>query len=138
MGGVDLFDRLCGSYRPSIRLRKWWFVLFSNALNTSVIVAWRLHCHLRPDDHLKHLEFRRQIVHCLLAPARAEASRKPAHGGKKSVVPEAVRQQPGHFPEQHSIGRCAVCKKNTTSWCPVCQRRLHSARGKSCFTDFHN
>lgn len=35
MGGVDLFDRLLGAYRPTILGKKWWWPLFLNALNMS-------------------------------------------------------------------------------------------------------
>ena len=39
MGGVDVMDRLLGSYRPLIRGKKWWWPLFTNALNISVVAA---------------------------------------------------------------------------------------------------
>ena len=42
MGGVDLLDRLCGSYRPTIYSKKRWWSLFTHALNVSVVAAWRL------------------------------------------------------------------------------------------------
>ncbi|KFM75498.1 PiggyBac transposable element-derived protein 3, partial [Stegodyphus mimosarum] len=46
MGGVDLLDRLLGSYRPTFRSKKWYWNLFSNALNMAVVAGWILHSHL--------------------------------------------------------------------------------------------
>ena len=44
MGGVDLMDRLLSSYRPMIRGKKWYWPLFINALNITIVAAWRAHC----------------------------------------------------------------------------------------------
>ena len=38
MGGVDLMDRMVASYRPSIRGKKRYWPLFTNALNVTVVV----------------------------------------------------------------------------------------------------
>ena len=46
MGGVDVIDKLLGAYRPVIRGKKWWYPLFTNALNISVVAAWRLYGYL--------------------------------------------------------------------------------------------
>ncbi|KRY24125.1 hypothetical protein T03_13122 [Trichinella britovi] len=53
MGGVDILDKLLSSYRPRLRSKKWWWNLFSNALNLAVVAAWRLHREL----HQKRVEF---------------------------------------------------------------------------------
>ena len=42
MGGVDLMDRLLSSYRLKIRGKKWYWPLFANYLNLTVVAAWRL------------------------------------------------------------------------------------------------
>ena len=65
MGGVDLFDRLLGSYRPIIRGKKWYWPLFINHLNACVVAAWRLHCRVQ-ETPLTHKAFRRQVTLCLL------------------------------------------------------------------------
>ena len=39
IGGVDLLDRLLGSYRPMIRAKKWWWSLMTNLLNISIVAA---------------------------------------------------------------------------------------------------
>ncbi|KRX26744.1 PiggyBac transposable element-derived protein 3 [Trichinella nelsoni] len=39
MGGVDILDKLLSSYRPRLRSKKWWWNLFSNALNLAIAAA---------------------------------------------------------------------------------------------------
>ena len=39
MGGVDMMDILLESYRPGTTMKKWWFFLFVNILNVSVIAT---------------------------------------------------------------------------------------------------
>ncbi|KRZ66395.1 hypothetical protein T08_3914 [Trichinella sp. T8] len=39
MGGVDILDKLLSSYRPCLRSKKWWWNLFSNALNLTVVAT---------------------------------------------------------------------------------------------------
>jgi len=52
MGGVDLMDRLLESYPPVIRGKKWYWPLFINLLNVSVVAVWRIHCQLEKTSHL--------------------------------------------------------------------------------------
>lgn len=44
MGGVDLFDNAMNSYRIRIRGKKWYWPLFTNALDAAMVNAWKLHC----------------------------------------------------------------------------------------------
>ncbi len=68
MGGVDLLDRLCSSYRPMIRGKKWYWPLFLNIINASIVAAWKVYCiaHVASQDKLDHLDFRREITLSLL------------------------------------------------------------------------
>ena len=43
MGGVDLMDRALSDYRPSIHGKKWYWLLFVNALNVALVYCWRLY-----------------------------------------------------------------------------------------------
>ena len=65
MGGVDVMDRLLGSYRPIIQGKKWYWPLIINAINISVVAAWQVHCAIQ-EKPMTHLEFRREITICLL------------------------------------------------------------------------
>ena len=65
MGGVDVMDRLLGTYWPMIQGKKWHWPLVINAINVSVVAAWRIHCNAVVSP-MTHLEFRREIAICLL------------------------------------------------------------------------
>ena len=65
MGGLDVMDRLLGSYRSSIRGKKWYLPFVINGLNVSVVAAWRLHCAFAAKP-MSHLAFQREIALCLL------------------------------------------------------------------------
>ncbi|KAL3244290.1 hypothetical protein MRX96_018912 [Rhipicephalus microplus] len=68
MGGVDVMDRLLGSYRPRLRRKKWWWNLFSNGLNMAVVAGWLLHCELHKgsDAAMTHIAFWRDVTLSLL------------------------------------------------------------------------
>ena len=65
MGGADVMDQLLGTYRPMIRGKKWYWRLVINAINVSVVAAWRIHCNAVVSP-MTHLEFCPEIVICLL------------------------------------------------------------------------
>ena len=65
MREVDLLDQFLSDYRPRLRSKKWWWCLFSNFLNMSVVAAWRLHKEI--GGTMPHLQFRRDVVRTLMA-----------------------------------------------------------------------
>ena len=134
MGGVDLIDRLAESYRPMIRGKKWYWPLFINVLNTSVIAAWRLHCKVA-EKKMTHLEFRRCITTCLLKTEKPHE--RPSSNTRGPVVEDVRFDGVNHFPGPTSQGRCKVCKTNTKVRCTKCDVRLHTERRKECFKNFH-
>lgn len=131
MGGVDVMDRLLGSYRPKLRSKKWWWNLFSNGLNMAVVGGWLLHCELHKGSNaaMTHLAFRRDVTMSLL------------HLKQKLTVCLGPRVHPrsedrktdGHYIIPATQGTCTHCKKNTTKQCQECQKRLHS----KCFAAYH-
>ena len=135
MGGVDLMDRLLSSYRPLVRGKKWWWSLFINVINVSVVAAWRIHC-ASTANSLTHLAFRRQIV---LSLVKGSSPERPQTGGGHSVdLPRDVRfDGASHDRQVCSQGRCKVCHKNTRYKCVKCNIRLHSDKGKMCFSSYH-
>lgn len=136
MGGVDLFDRLLSSYRPMIRGKKWWWPLFLNVINAAVVAAWRLHCQIFGSKALSHLEFRRQVTLTLIKSPNYE--RTQLGGGPHGSLPVTVQYDGSdHVRVPCDQGRCRVCQKNTRVMCLKCKARLHTDRGKDCFTQFH-
>jgi DNA excision repair protein ERCC-6 len=136
MGGVDLMDRLLGKYRPSICGKKWWWPLFTNALNVSVVAAWRMFCLLHPRSHESHLDFRRAITICLL---KSDEPRVARVGGGIPHLPVDIRRDGvGHVNVTALEGRCVICGSNTKNMCAKCKVRLHFSHGKQCFTVYHS
>ena len=135
MGGVDLLDEYLSCYRPTVRGKKWWWPLFTNALNLSVVAAFKIHRLSNPEYTDTHLEFRRNIVLTLSklsGPQHAHPARHIAH------MPVDVRYDGrGHDTDKGPEGRCVVCAINTKNKCVKCGVRLHYSRGKNCFAVYH-
>ena len=136
MGGVDLLDRLSAYYRPSIRGKKWYWQLFTNFLNVTLIAAWRIHCKVS-EKKMRHIDFRRNITLCLLKGDFTPISQPMPRGAE--ALPETIRYDgKNHILGSTSQGRCKVCKINTKNMCEKCNVRLHAERGKRCFYIYHN
>ena len=139
MGGVDVIDKLLGAYRPVIRGKKWWYPLFTNALNISVVAAWRLYgyLHNQPGGAIvSHLDFRRTIALCLMKMVARGRRHSP---GFVAELPADIRFDGlGHENSSASQGRCIVCGTNTRNQCRKCAVRLHYAKEKKCFRSYHD
>ena len=137
MGGVDMMDKLLGSYRPVIRGKKWYFPLFVNILNLSVAAAWRLYCELHPSDKKTHLEFRYEVALCLIKGANYHG-RRQLLGGRLPQTPNDIRYDgTGHERKSVKQGRCKVCGDNCRVFCEKCKVRLHRDKGKPCWDIYH-
>lgn len=130
MGGVDILDGLLSSYRPILRSKKWWWNLFSNALNMAVIAAWLVHKEMFGKKAISHLEFRREVTMRLLQISPRKFGPKT---GPKIHVPAIRRKSDGHFLVKCTQGRCWECKANARLECRECQKRLHL----ECFPKYH-
>ena len=95
-------------YRPTKRGKKWYWPLFVNLLNTTVVAAWKIHCQIG-DKKITYIDFRRQVTLCLL--------KAQQHREIKSIVAaelpldvrfDGVNDFLGPATTQ---GRCKVCKK---------------------------
>lgn len=136
MGGVDLMDRLLAGYRPTVRGKKWWWPLFLNVVNVSVVAAWRLHCTFATQK-MDHLTFLREITLCLLKTELIEP-RRQVGGGPHPPLPDYLRFDGiGHHRMSCSQGRCRVCLANTRTKCGKCDARLHCDKGTVCFEVYH-
>ena len=58
-------DRLLKAYRPIIRVKKWYWPLFVNLLNNTVLAAWKIHCQIG-DKKITQIDSRRRVTLCLL------------------------------------------------------------------------
>ena len=57
MGGVDQMDHNIGKLRPAIRMRKWWWPLFSWLLGVFMQNAWLLYRRVANEQGLDALDF---------------------------------------------------------------------------------
>ena len=133
MGGVDLYDKMLGSYRPRIRGKKWYYPLIVNALNTSVVASWKLYGCIH-DSHISHLNYRREVAMCLLKSARAAPSQIRGPQMPLDVRYDGV----GHFPKAVTQGRCKRCGKNVRVMCIKCNVRLHRDTENMCWDFYHD
>ena len=106
--GVDLMDRLLEAYHSTIRSKKWYWPLFVNLLNTTVVAAWKIHCQIG-DKKITHIDFRRQVTLCLL--------KVQQHRETESSVAAELPLDVRFDGINHFLGpattqsRCKVCKK---------------------------
>lgn len=134
MGGVDRADQNIGTYRTSIRMKKWWFPFFVQAIEIAVQNAWLLY--RRTDaDHLDLLAFRRRLVKVyLMLNAAPTPTARPTLQGTLKVPGEVRFDGLGHFAGSSAKNRrCALCKKSTQKMCLKCDVGLHN----QCFNEFH-
>ena len=135
MGGADVMDWLLGTYRPMIQGKKWYWPLVINAVNVSVVAAWRIHCNAVVSP-MTHLEFRREITICLLKSPIEEQTK--VTGGTLSSLPKDIRfDQINHYKMKTTQGRCKICQKNTPYRCQKCKVWLYSDKDALCFDLYH-
>ena len=134
MGGMDLLDMLLESYRPNLRSNKWWWPLFSNALNITVVVVFEIHKNVCT-DHLSHLDFPVEVAEVMVR-ANHEAQRVLL-GSPTAPVPEQIRLDGiNHTLVPTSESCCIYCKSNTRLMCSKCdKKRLHK---KICHEFYHS
>ena len=114
--------------------RKWYWPLFTNALNVTVVASWRIHCKIA-ESPMSHLDFRREIAICLLK--MSMVSRLQVGGGPRVNLPDDVRfDGEDHEKVVATQGRCKVCKKNCRYMCAKCNVRLHYDRGSRCLVTY--
>lgn len=130
MGGVDLHDNGIANYRCNIMGKKWWWPIFANCVDSTVVNAWKIF-NLVNDKKISQLEFKSYIALRLIK-------------SKEVSVPRNVGQTPNEIRydgvehiiishETKSRRRCRVCHNHTVHVCARCQVHLHV----SCFAQYH-
>lgn len=138
MGGVDLHDNFISKYRVRIKGKKWWWPLFTNLIDASLVNAWRLHRTIRPkgDDLLC---FRRKVAVALLHTMQPITSmaKEPQHTRPGPI--SSLTRIGNTSGSNHSILktnkrlRCRQCKSQTIFVCKSCNVGVHP----KCFDRFH-
>ena len=141
MGGVDRLDQNVSSYRISIRMKKWWWPMFSFMLSVSVNNAWQLYraCSSYRLEKLDLLNFTRHIVIAYLQRYSSGNGHSLAidttdAAVDRRVLPEVRFDNIAHMiesiPKQR---RCGECGKKVQRQCRKCAVPLHV----DCFAKFH-
>lgn len=140
MGGVDLHDNAALNYRINIRSKKWYWPLWTNALNPAVVNAWKLHCFaakFTQQTPMPQKDFRVIITQELLLtddPATSDEEKE----GKDFIPKNLPRVSGGHLvTKQHElkVRRCQwrACGKPTYYLCEKCNKHYHI----KCFEKAH-
>lgn len=156
MGGVDLLDNSVANYRIRVRGKKWWWPLFTNLVDCTVVTSWRIY-NIANESRMSQLDFRSSLVLSLLQSAKRftaiaaeeeedteegpEPELKPSTSAwgrpSKSSLPSDVRfDNVGHNIVREEEGRrrrCRLCKTNSVYMCAKCKVHLHA----DCFDQFH-
>lgn len=136
MGGVDLIDKQVSLYRIRIRGKKWWFPIFTQFLDISVVNCWRIYQKIHPNETISLLEARRKIVLSYLS----KSSKRKRPGPQRNSISEGRVSKAIRFDEGNHLiqpiptqRRCAHCGKKVTRICSRCNVPLHA----KCFAAFH-
>lgn len=144
MGGVDLHDNGVANYRVAIKGKKWWWPLWVNAINSTIVNAWKVHimvCKIQNVNPLPQLDFKAEIARKLIfteAPVDSSSDEQdnsdnedtPRNLPNLKVAHHVVAKNPAPKPRQ----RCKMCGSQTVYICSKCNASLHP---KKCFAKYH-
>jgi hypothetical protein len=133
-----LLDKQVFMYRTSIHSQKWWWPLFTQFIDVTLVNVWRLFQISNPEVKINLLDVPRKIVLAFLVNTEAAPNKS---GPKKSVilgggrVSESLRYDSGgHFLSAIATQRrYAECGMKTKRICCRCDVPLHDL----CFKPFH-
>lgn len=138
MGGVDKLDWNVQKYRIRFRGKKWYFPLFTNAIDVALYNAYVLY--ISANNPMPLLDFRRNIARAYL---QQDSISNPKTSGRPPVIRSSrvtseVRFDPiGHALERTNEGKqrkCSYCKRTVRKQCKKCNVGLHL----ECFPKWHS
>lgn len=140
MGGVDRLDQNVGSYRISMRSKKWWWPLFAFLPDAAVNNGWLLY-RMSPaheNQPLDQLAFKRSVAQVYLQLLRSQQhlprAVQPQQAKRQKVATEVRHSNAAHhlrsMPKQR---RCSLCGKKANMLCGACNVPLH----QKCTAQFH-
>ena len=91
MGGVDRMDENIAKLRVAIRMKKWWWPMFSWLLNVSVNNVWQAYCILARSQKLESLDllgFTRRLVLTYVNRYSVSKGSKRVGSLQRQVIPE--------------------------------------------------
>lgn len=149
MGGVDLLDKMCFSYRFSLRSKRWYMYLFWHTVKIAAVNAWFLykrHVHQRGHRSMPLREFLAELATALVLFRKRPPGRPsielppPAKKQSTMATPRDVRlDAKEHWPIWNTRrNRCKACAGGYTFI--SCSKRKVSFcinKDRNCFVAFH-
>ena len=117
-------------------MKTWWFSLFVNIVNVTVVAAWRLFQRANPNSKITHLEFHSCITMVLIKSVDQTRINRERTMARELLV-EIKIDKSDHESGPELQGRCVVCKRNTRLKCKKCGVNLHHDKGAVCFDVYH-
>lgn len=145
IGGVNLAVMLIELYRTPVKAKRWYFRIFGQCLDISVINAWLLfrRHHEGTKVTLKH--FRSSLGEALLYAGKQKRGR-PSLDAEPSKRRAAATPHPvedvhldgiAHWPTYGKKDCCAKCKKGfSTMHCTKCDKMLCLVPTRNCFISY--
>ena len=115
-----LYFRFLSDYRPTIRLKKWWGVLFIHMANLAAVAAWRLRMEAGYTGDAEQLAFRRELAVELMRSSTNRTLTGPA--GAISVRFDRLDH---HITCLEKALKCRFCGTKTAYKCSKCAVPLH-------------
>ena len=135
MGGVDRFDQNVNKLRIGIRMKKWWWPLYSWMLNVSVQNAWQVYRDISQNQQLEKLDmlqFTRRIVQYYLATQTLKKKIRSDNSIQGFFGNKMRREESPNCVCQEANSLCSLPKK-VQRICQKCNAELHV----DCFVPFH-
>lgn len=144
MGGVDLHDNAVSNYRIAVRGKKWWYPLWTNAITSTTVNAWKIHCLIAKAEGTKQLsqiDFKAEIATKLLLfqelyneehlmdDLELNILNNSSNLPRSNVRDHVIWKNP-----ENKRKRCGECHSQTVYQCKKCNITLHP----KCFEKYHN
>lgn len=137
MGGVDLFDNAMNNYRIQVRGKKWYWPLFTNAMDAAMVNAWKLHCICRKLEGaplMSQLDYRMNVVESLITITENRCRVYSTVVINAQIMSKRMDKYDYMIEKISKRGRCGQCGGKTEYACTKCNANLHP---KDCFAQFH-
>ena len=125
MGDVDLLDQFVSTYRVRIRSKKWWWPVFTWAVNASMENAWNLFRTVQKQKN-SMFEFQREVVMTILLSFRRNRPAKSLAFPRKVASNVKLDTKNQIFVNGTSnYCRCKYCGGRSMYLCQKCNVALH-------------
>lgn len=134
MGGVDLHDNGFCNYRINVRGKKWWWPLFVNLIDSTIVNAWKIF-RLANNSKMSQLDFKSYIALRLIKATDGQINVNVSHPVVISVPDEVRLDNVGHViikEKNKARSRCKLCNSHTIYICAKCNVHLHT----DCFEGY--